>query len=526
MAARWLPAVLLGAMAFCVPASAQYPRSQAEAERLEAQIVVSPGDPGIRARLIRYYSRVAEPPTDRVRMLRGQYIVWMIEHDPANEVLAEVAGLIDKDGHPLADSYAYGVADRAWRAVLARPDPGARILANAIYFFSSPDPDFARELSAAALKRFPADLRLGQLAGWLDALAVLGGIALDGYGFTISFDERLVATPAALAARREIGATTNTGLLSTVASFIAMQLPALRARLRPLQVRASLDLAARCYERAIAVEPDNPAWKTGLRSIYRTTASLAEKPADRHLYLERAARVPVGDLENLRLLPDLAQARFTAGDLPAADEAARDALRIAEANPGRDSGAAIHIGNIVLGRIALKKNDLEEARRRLLAAGRVTASPQLAIAGPDWSLAQDLLAKGERETVLQFLELCRGFWLRNNGRLDSFSATIKSGGGRASWTRPPLAGPVSALRLLKLLRIHDIKYLEREIINAKSSRFRRQSAEWFPEPPTGRRSRCRSAPLRSRSDLRGPARLPDALLRRGSGNRRRTSGAG
>jgi hypothetical protein len=352
----------------------------------------------------------------------------MIEHDPANEVLAESAGLIDKEGHPLADSYAYGVADRAWRVVLARPELAAPTLANAIYFYCNPDPDFARELAAAALKRFPADRRIGEVAGWLDVLAVLGGVTLDGYGYTISFDERMVSTPAAAAARREIASTSNTALLSTVASFITMQLPALRARLRPPQVRASLDLAARCYERAISVEPAVAAWKLRLRSIYRTTASLEEKPADRHLYLERAARVPAGDVEDLRLLPDLAQARFTAGDLESAAEAARDALRLAEANPGRDAGAAIHVGNIVLGRIAVKKGDLEEARRRLLAAARIASSPQLAIAGPDWSLAQDLLAKGERGTVLQFLDLCRGFWLRENGRLDSFAATIRSGG--------------------------------------------------------------------------------------------------
>jgi hypothetical protein len=45
------------------------------------------------------------------------------------------------------------------------------------------------------------------------------------------------------------------------------------------------------------------------------------------------------------------------------------------------------------------------------------------------SLARELLEKGERDTVLQYLELCRKFW--NNGdaieRLDEWTKIIKEG---------------------------------------------------------------------------------------------------
>jgi hypothetical protein len=42
-------------------------------------------------------------------------------------------------------------------------------------------------------------------------------------------------------------------------------------------------------------------------------------------------------------------------------------------------------------------------------------------------LAQDLLEKGKRETVLQYFELCRKFWKMDYGKLDQWSREVKSG---------------------------------------------------------------------------------------------------
>jgi hypothetical protein len=43
------------------------------------------------------------------------------------------------------------------------------------------------------------------------------------------------------------------------------------------------------------------------------------------------------------------------------------------------------------------------------------------------SLAKDLLEKGERDAVIQYLELCRKFWKMDNGRLDQWIKEIKAG---------------------------------------------------------------------------------------------------
>jgi hypothetical protein len=90
-------------------------------------------------------------------------------------------------------------------------------------------------------------------------------------------------------------------------------------------------------------------------------------------------------------------------------------------------GNAVHIGNIVLGRLALDSGDVAEARRLLLEAGKTPGSPQLNSFGPNMMLAKELLAKGEREAVVDYLNLCAKFWLMHNGRLDVWKAAAAKG---------------------------------------------------------------------------------------------------
>lgn len=87
-------------------------------------------------------------------------------------------------------------------------------------------------------------------------------------------------------------------------------------------------------------------------------------------------------------------------------------------------GNAIHIGNVVLGLIALNKNDLESAKSYLILAGKTPGSPQLDTYGPNMILARELLVKGEKDTVIRYFELCRHFW-DDNGRLVFWAEKVK-----------------------------------------------------------------------------------------------------
>jgi hypothetical protein len=100
-------------------------------------------------------------------------------------------------------------------------------------------------------------------------------------------------------------------------------------------------------------------------------------------------------------------------------------------------GNAIQDFNLVLGRIALKSGDVAAAKKHLIAAGHSPGSPQLDSFGPNLTLASELLRKGERTAVLEYLELCKNFWARrpdtnqldkrNKEMLDRWKGQIQNG---------------------------------------------------------------------------------------------------
>jgi thiol-disulfide isomerase/thioredoxin len=123
----------------------------------------------------------------------------------------------------------------------------------------------------------------------------------------------------------------------------------------------------------------------------------------------------------LRALPEHAEAEFEAGNVDAAERDARQLLRIAGDHAhASNHGDLAHAANTLLGRVALRRGDLIEAKQRLAASAQVAGSPTLESFGPSMKLAQELLAAGEREAVLQYLEACRMFWKSDRGRLDQF----------------------------------------------------------------------------------------------------------
>ena len=90
-------------------------------------------------------------------------------------------------------------------------------------------------------------------------------------------------------------------------------------------------------------------------------------------------------------------------------------------------GNAVQDANLVLGRIALREGNVEEAKRRLIEAGKSPGSPQMNSFGPNMSLAEDLLKKGERQVVLDYFALCRKFWKMDYGKLALWSKEVKAG---------------------------------------------------------------------------------------------------
>jgi hypothetical protein len=121
------------------------------------------------------------------------------------------------------------------------------------------------------------------------------------------------------------------------------------------------------------------------------------------------------------------------GDAACAARQAKELLALAESfREDWNYGNAVHRGHLVLGRIALASNDLASARAELLAAGRTPGSPQLNSFGPNMRLARDLLAVGERDSVLEYIDLCGAFWKMGEQDLPRWRQRSRRGGSLIS----------------------------------------------------------------------------------------------
>jgi hypothetical protein len=125
----------------------------------------------------------------------------------------------------------------------------------------------------------------------------------------------------------------------------------------------------------------------------------------------------MSEVQRFLALPKLAKAGSYANEL----------LATAANHPTWMQGDAIHYGNVVLGRIALQLGDAASAGTRLLAAGKTPGTPALDTFGPNMALANELLANGQRDVVLQYLSECATFWKMEHGALSTWAAAIQAG---------------------------------------------------------------------------------------------------
>lgn len=135
------------------------------------------------------------------------------------------------------------------------------------------------------------------------------------------------------------------------------------------------------------------------------------------------------DADPNHMLDEMTKAALRAGAFDKAAKYAKELLSKASQNPDDvNYGNAVYDGNIVLGRLALRQGDVKNAGRLLLEASRTPGSTQLNSFGPDMTLAQELLEKGERDVVLQYFTLCGHFWPAGAQQLQAWSKTVREGG--------------------------------------------------------------------------------------------------
>jgi ATP/maltotriose-dependent transcriptional regulator MalT len=179
---------------------------------------------------------------------------------------------------------------------------------------------------------------------------------------------------------------------------------------------------------SIRLDDWNEAWRLAVRLNGSIIARLPTAGASPDLELQHLEFMAgTNAISRGPLLARLARTALAAGDLKKAERYANEALAASQHGVFWWTGDAIHQGNIVLGRLALRGGDLAEAKRYLLAAGKTPGSTSLGAQGPSMALAQELLGRGESAAVLQYLEECGSFWGGNRGKLAEWMALIRAG---------------------------------------------------------------------------------------------------
>jgi len=87
---------------------------------------------------------------------------------------------------------------------------------------------------------------------------------------------------------------------------------------------------------------------------------------------------------------------------------------------------AVFEGNQVLGRVALRRGDIAAAKRHLLDSARASESLP-SIFDPGTTLAKELLEKGQKTVVIEYLHLCAGSHKDQGDRFRDWEDEIKKG---------------------------------------------------------------------------------------------------
>jgi tetratricopeptide (TPR) repeat protein len=164
--------------------------------------------------------------------------------------------------------------------------------------------------------------------------------------------------------------------------------------------------------KAEALEPANPRWpeKVGfvykLRALYArdTARGYTEASAALREY-EKALKLSRMKDDQVRLYDDLAILYYLIGRDDKATKYA-DALLKEVPVGDRYYSNAVHYGRTILGLIAVKNGDIAKAKEHLNESADIKESAKSETFDPKMDLAKALLERGQKDAVLEYLELC------------------------------------------------------------------------------------------------------------------------
>jgi len=429
----------LSARAQTLPQATQSARdgralSPQQVSDLEEGLKTDPDDLGARTRLLGYYysSSLRITSAEATRAARRRHILWIIEHRPEAEVTRLSETTIDPTGHALADPDGYNDARRLWLRQVDLHKNDARVFVHAARFLRLSDKANSLSLLKKAMQLEPGNAEIASELGYTYAITALGITMINNNGLPMGADPAQATSPIAKTAIDELRASSNPVVIAVAGNILSQYGVMISAATKGAINQDAL--AEELLLRSEALDPGNPGPPGALSQLYslrmmragvtnEDRASLARKRlAQAELVVDRTTNNRESHLYAL------IAASKAALDATAFDEARRIATDLLQQIPDPPSvrdGQAFHDGHVALGRVALKDGDVAQAKAHLLHAGRTPGGGTLTSFGPNMSLAKELAERGERDTVVTYLELCRTFW--QGPQLNQWIRTLKAG---------------------------------------------------------------------------------------------------
>jgi len=160
-------------------------------------------------------------------------------------------------------------------------------------------------------------------------------------------------------------------------------------------------------------------------------ANRSMSPLEQSLHFEELLMANAAPGERVFFLVGAAQFALRVGQNAKAEAYAREIL--ATPDLAAKTGDGVYYGNHVLGMVALHQGDIAAAKHYLIESAKTPGSYELnGPKPPDPSLAVALLARGEREAVVEYLDLCKVF-SKKDALIEGWKKTILAGGTPNFW---------------------------------------------------------------------------------------------
>ena len=398
------------------------------AAQLEEGLTKDPEDVEARAKLLGYYfARGGRGvPAQEARQARLRHILWLIEHHPDSDLLSGSEATIDPVGHPLADADDYAKARAAWLEQTEKHKNSTAVLGNAAWFFKMPDKEIAADLFKRAHSLQPQEPSFPDWLGFVYATGILGVTSVNQNRFPTGVDPELAKGPVAQKFREELAKCDDPAVTGAAAYALAFEGMILASTGKaPSDV---FELAEKYLTGALAANPGNSGLQGMLSQLYQTLAMHAASPELRAAFMKKRLAVlemaPASSDSQQRLdqLPGLVQAAFDAGEMEKATNYAGESLRLAaDHQDQRDYDTAVHKANIVLGRMALRQNNVEKAKTYLLTAGHAQRRRRAQLVRAEYvpgQRASRARRKGRCAAIPRTVQKLLDFFARATGSLD------------------------------------------------------------------------------------------------------------